>query len=362
MAALAATTPVIPAAAQTTVTLPFRVGVRLPTYDRVDGLTIPFGPVVSLAGSRLLIDPVIAYRSHLGKLDPRVALTLQRPDSSLALLLRGERGTFTNERWVRGDIMNSLVTLGFGRDARNYFRADRGDALVQARVPGADGSVYAFAGGRLERAWSTGWRAGDDRAPFSLLGRGDTLNGIARPNAEIDRGRIGSLLAGARAAYDGVHGAARADLTLERGRLERRAPFTQLTANAVAALPTTRGQRLVLRAHLLTTGSAVAPRQRWSYAGGSGTVPTMDLLARGGDHLWFVDTWYEVPVPRADLPLVGQPWIAPRAVAGSAAVGGYGRPVRNLGVRLGATIFYADFLVDPATRERVVSAGITLPH
>ena len=150
------------------VELPLGVGLRIPSYDRVNGLSLPWGPTINVGDGRLVVDPTVAYRSNLGKIDPALAVyAALTSDSSVALTLAGARGTFTNEGWIRSDLINSIITLGLGHDARNYFRADRGEARLIGRIslPGADeysedgaNTVHVFAGLRAERDWSTGWR------------------------------------------------------------------------------------------------------------------------------------------------------------------------------------------------------------
>ena len=68
------------------------------------------------------------------------------------------------------------------------------------------------------------------------------------------------------------------------------------------------------------TGTSTPP-QRWSYLGGSGTLPTLDLLSLGGDHLLYVETNYFIPFQKFDLPVVGAPSVTLRHILGSAGVG-----------------------------------------
>lgn len=107
------------------ITLPQGIGVRVPMYNRVDGLVIPWGPLVSLATDRIRIDPTVTYRSHIGKFDPFVRVQIA-PMAGTRLEIAGGRGTFTNDEWIRSALVNSLAALAVGSDARNYFRADRG--------------------------------------------------------------------------------------------------------------------------------------------------------------------------------------------------------------------------------------------
>lgn len=348
-----------PAGAQVTSSLPLGVGIRTPSYDRADGVSVPVGPVVRV-GEIARIDPTVTYRSHIGAFDPELAVRISRRDSVLALEFRAGRGTFTNDGWIRGDLINSLAVLVSGRDARNYYRADRFDGRIVVAHDAAGGYTELFVGARNERAWSTGWRTGERHGPFAFGGRRDARDGVQRPNPSVISGRLRSALAGVRGTLDGPAAAGSASLVAERGTLEGHAAFTQLTAGVRGVLESWHGERLVLRAHAVVTPAGVAPPQRWAYVGGSGTLPTAHMLERGGDHMFFADGWYEIPLPWLDLPLVGPPFIAPRAAAGAAGVRGFGTPIRNIGVRLGAAIFRADIVFDPVSHRHALSLGVSL--
>src|SRR5690606_14082923 len=57
----------------------------------------------------------------------------------------------------------------------------------------------------------------------------------------------------------------------------------------------------------LPFGGNPAPRQRWSYMGGSGTLPTFPHAAMRGDHVVFVESAYLIPITPLRLPIVGIP-------------------------------------------------------
>ena len=112
------------------VSLPFLYGVRLPEYTRVDGLVLPWGPRLTLASATLVIDPVVSYHSDLGELDPSLRV-LWRASPTFQIEATAQRATFSNDRWIRPDLVNSLTTLVAGRDYRNYFRAERFEVVGQ---------------------------------------------------------------------------------------------------------------------------------------------------------------------------------------------------------------------------------------
>ncbi len=348
------------AAAQVSVDFPLGLGLQIPTYDRVNGLSLPFGPTIHVGEDRLIVDPAITYRSHLGKIDPSLAVLARLgADSAFGVRVSAARGTFSNDNWIRSDLVNTLLSFGLGRDGRNYFRADRAEARFIARLPVPADVAQLFIGARSERDWSTGWRIDEHRGPFSILDRHNQVDGIDRPNPRIDRGHINSLIGGGRLQYRTERNTLRLDALLEAAANDTvKGRFEQLTLDGHVGVPTFAGHRFELDGHLVTTGGGTVPRQRYAYLGGSGTLATLDLLQLGGDHLFFIDTRYVIPIRGVDLPLVGAPFIAPRFAAGAAAIGGYGQVTQNVGIRLGAGLIQVDVVVNPRTHER--SQGIAI--
>ena len=351
------------AGAQASVDFPLSIG-SLPSYDRVNGVSLPFGPVISFGDNeRVVVNPTLTYRSNLGKVDPSLSVVGQiTTDSTVGFSLTGSRGTFTNDRWIRSDLLNSLVSGGLGHDARNYFRADRGEARLTSALKLPLDVATVFIGARAERDWSTGWHSGTPRGPYSLFGRNDTTNGIQRRNPTIDAGHIVSAIAGGHAEFTGQPGSAMLDVLFEAaGKSPTGGRFQQLTVTEGADIATFGGQHVEVGGHLVTTSaSSVTPLQRFAYVGGSGSLATVNLLGSGGDHLYFLDVLYVIPIPQITIPLLGSPYIAPHFASGAASVGGFGRPVQNVGGRVGASIFTVDYLINPRTHQHDFGAGISL--
>lgn len=349
--------------AQVLVEFPLSIG-NLPSYDRVNGLSLPLGPTITVGeDERLVITPALTYRSHLGKVDPSLAVVGQlTSDSTLGVTLTGARGTFSNDKWIRSDLINSVVTFGLGHDSRNYFRADRGEARLTSALHVPLDVATVFAGVRAERDWSTGWRPQAMLGPYSMFSKSDPINGIQRPNPEIDAGHITSAIAGGHAEYAGISGSAMLDVLAEAaGKSPLGGSFQQLTLDGATIIPTFASQHLEVRGHLVATStSAATPRQRYAYVGGSGSLATGDVLALGGDHLYFVDAMYVIPIPQIGIPLVGVPYVAPRFATGAAAVGGFGPPLQNIGARLGVAAFTLDYVVNPRTHKQDLGVGISL--
>jgi hypothetical protein len=337
------------------IALPLGVGLRVPSYDRVDGLSLPWGPEISLADEHIRIDPTVTYRSHIGKFDPFVTANL-RTTSGILLDLAGGRGTFTNDDWIRSDIVNSLAALFVGSDSRNYFRADRGWAILSKEIGWPDLTITPGIGGRLENDWSTGVPVAHTNAPWSMFGKTKRLK-MGRLNPSIDDGHIasglGRLLAeyesdGVKASFAGLieHAFDTPPIFSIEGR-DLSGDFTQFTLHGTVGFPTFRTQRFDFRGHMVATSGDFVPAQRYAYLGGAGTLATVDLLALGGDRLFFVTGEYSVPIERIQLPVIGSPVVSLIYSAGSAGVGELPDFIQNIGVGLGVKLIKAEYHVDP---------------
>jgi hypothetical protein len=338
-----------------TLTFPIVFGFRLPTYTRVDGLGVPWGPRIMLDTGRIVIDPLLTYRSDLGEIDP--SLTARLAIGRLTSLeVRAMRGTFSNDAWIQSDIANMVGALSTGHDYRNYWRADRAEALVQRRWERTSTLLAFEIGARTERAWSIA--AG---GPWSAFGRDDVEEGMLRPNPAVRHGRITSALAGAR--FDGD----RQKVTLSSALLTEMAldapddgRFTQSTFDARVGFPTVRTHTFSFEAHVVHTFGDRAPPQRFAYFGGSGTLPTFDILEFGGDQLLFFESRYSIPIERIRIPIAGSPVVMLRHMIGMAGVDSLPPFEQNLGVRVRVGPLRVDWTIEPISRDTKISAGLAL--
>jgi hypothetical protein len=346
------------------ITLPLGLGFRIPGYNRVDGAVIPWGPHISLAEDRIRIDPTISYRSHIGKLDPFVMATA-RARNGFGVELAGGRGTFTNDAWIRSDLVNSLAALFVGSDSRNYFRSDRFWGFLMAVFVFPGWLITPEVGVRFEDDWSTGVPVRHTTAPWSAFGKTDTLK-MRRTNPEIDSGKVNSVLGRVLADYEqnGVKGSfegliERSFETPDRflipgataGDRISLPDFTQVTLHAVLGFPTFRNQRFDFRGHGVFTGGEQPPRQRYAYLGGAGTLATVDLLALGGDRLFFAEGEYSIPFERIVIPVAGSPIVSVRYAAGSAGSGDLPDFIQNIGVGLGVKFIKFEYHIDPNYKQ-----------
>ena len=343
-----------------TFSLPALFGVRLPAYDRVNGLSLPWAPFVQLDSGRISLEPTLTYRTHLGKIDPSVNGTV-----SLGRRMRVDafagRTSRTNDAWISGNIGNALSSFWSGRDTRNWYRADVAEGALHRMYETPTATITPYVGAQWERAWSTGIQDPPRHLAFSLFDRRDTVEGMARPNPVVDEGSVTSAIAGAEGEWE----VPQQQLTMRgTGRLEF-APsavggrtFTQLTLDGRIAFPLLRSVAFRLDWHGVATAGD-APRQRYAYLGGSGTLKTLDLLSQGGDQLLFIESQASLPLEQFRLPFVGPPTVTLRHAMGAAGVGGLPGLTHNIGVRVSVRLLKVDFVVDPVSGETDLGVGFS---
>lgn len=363
------------------ISLPLGIGLRVPSYDRVNGLALPWGPRLTLGEEKFQLDGLVTYRSNLGKWDPSLE-GFARPGDANEIKLYVGRGTFTNDSWIRSDLANSLAALGVGSDSRNYFRADRATARFTHTLTTGAFTLTPFVGGNIERDWSTGSIL-PAKSPWSFFGRKDVLK-MKRANPRVKTGHISSFLAGSGMALSRGGVEAKLDATVEHSLKSSLTAdcsgfptdaacalasldFTQLTLHSQVDFPTFGSQTFSFLGHAVFGTSNIAPPQRFAYLGGSGTLATVNLLALGGDRLLYVQADYIVPIDRIQLPMVGSPFVGLRYSAGNAGEGTLPPLIQNLGIGAGASLFRVDYSIDPArnrspiSRKSAVSFGLSLP-
>jgi hypothetical protein len=342
-------------------TLPGFYGVRLPAYDRVNGLSFGIGPELALDTGRVRLELVATYRSHLGRVDGALRGVAELTRRTL-VEARVERGTFSNDAWARGDVTNTIVFGGTGQDARNYYRADLGEATAVRRYELGATILEPLVGALVERGWSAARDSAAPR-PFTVFGRDDARQGARRPNPAVTGGRITSALAGARLRREseGVRG--RAEARVEQAlAVTRGGRFTRATVDVSLERGTADTRQWYVFAHAALTAGSRVPSQRYAYLGGGPTLPTLFLLEQGGTELVWGEARYSVPVRRFRVPTFGPPRVTARAMAGAAGVGRLPAFTPNLGLRLSVGPLRADAVFDPTGRTRgpQFSAGVGL--
>ncbi|MGK2963495.1 MAG: hypothetical protein ACSLFK_15340 [Gemmatimonadaceae bacterium] len=336
------------------INLAFGVGLRIPSYNRVDGVAVGWGPDIRLAGGTIKLAPSVTYRSHIGAVDPSITGTIEAGPLT-EIRIAGGRSTFSNDTWIKSDLMNSLSALGVGSDARNYFRADRGEVEIFHRIVSPATTVTPSIGVLHEFAWSTGIPEPHTSAPWSFFGAKDDLK-MRRMNPAVTRGHTTSGLGGLRVDYELQETKAGAAARVEHAFDAPLVPgsdsegFTQYTVDARAKFPTFGLQTFTFKGHAVFTGGE-APPQRYAYLGGSSTLSTVDLLALGGDRLLFVEGEYHYPLTAPLVPFVGAPVLSLRYAAGSAGVDDLPDFIQNVGFGLSLKVIKFEFHLDPSYRE-----------
>lgn len=341
--------------------LPALFGVRVPAYDRVNGLSLPWAPFIQLDSGRISLEPTVTYRSHLGKIDPSVtgSLALGRRARVEAFAGRTSR---SNDTWISGNLGNSISSFASGRDTRNWYRADVVEAAYHRLHEGRTSSITPYVGAQWERAWTTGIQAVPRHLAYSVFSRRDSVEGMARPNPVVDEGHLVSALAG----FEGQWEVPAQELEVRgTGRVEfapkgpgAAGSFTQFTLDGRVTFPLTAAIDFRQDWHGVASVGGATPRQRYAYLGGSGTIKTLDLLSQGGDQLLFVESRASMKVERIALPVVGSPTVMVRHMMGAAGVGGLPGLTHNLGVRISVMLLRADFVIDPVAGDAEFGFGL----
>jgi hypothetical protein len=339
------------------ISLPELYGLRIPAYDRSNGLSLPLGPTI--AAGPATVDVLATYRSQTGRVDPSVSGRVRLGRKQWIDGFAG-RDTRSHESWINGQASNSLKVLLSGRDERNWYRATGGWVTLNRMFETTTMTSTYSIGAATERATAARPDSFPTSGPWSFTGR-TSDEGMYRPNPQVPAGTITSGLAGAK--YQWLAGAvkARLDVNLEIPvAASPSAKFVQTTVDGRVDFPTFGTQRFRFEAHAVLTAGDTTPLQRFAYLGGSGTLPTEDLLAFGGDQLVFVESRYVIPISRIQLPLVGSPLLTFRHILGSAGVQALPDLTQILGVRLSVPFVRAEVLMDTGTRKFKVSAGLSL--
>ena len=345
-------------------------GLSLPTYDRVDGLSVPVGARFVLppwGRVRPTIGGRVVYRSERGEWDGGGYLDLARGRARLRL--GAERATATPDRWIRGDLVNSAAFLFAGNDLRDYYRSDRVYARLELRRGSGDWVVTPFLEGQREDAGRL--RAGD---PWTLF-EPDSV----RPNRVVVPAPVVSGLIGVDAAWTTEQSrfAFAAELEVGAPAEEESSPpvceppfacplatagavdalgllfgdadtFTRVTVDGEWESPALADHTLRAGWHLQTPiGGDALPLRRWSHVGGPATIPTLGDAERQGDRVVLVRTGYGVPVPLA-IPILGPPEVELVHVFGGAwSLGGDDSLDQNLGLRLRFSLGWVRVMTDP---------------
>lgn len=327
-------------------------GIRFPLVNRVDGWTPSVGARLQLvdAPAQPSLHLALSYRTERGEFGGRIEQSWY-PTGDLRLGLEAERVTASNDRWLRGDVSNTLSFVLAGRDHRNHYEADRwGVRAVQ----------------QLGEGDSLAVRVGAEEARSVVARMGNVLFGSERirPNPTVDEGTAWSAAVEGGLTEPLGPTDLRARMRLEGADSTAAGDFSYLFAEGhlrwVAPLPP--GHTVSL--HLSARGDLAGrlPRQRWSAAGGPGTLPTFPVLSLRGPRLAMAAVRYRVPVHPMRVPRLGVPELYAGATT-AAAWGPDGTPAFRENVLVGVRFLALELTaaVEPSTGDGQVVLGLRLP-
>lgn len=330
--------------------LPGLYGLLLPEYERVSALAIDWGIELESVAAAAIPEARAAIRLRTGPGEVDGDLELRWPLRRHAVVLRGGRTYRSNDRWINGDVVNSVYAILAAVDTRNYYDA----RFVETGLQLGYGTRIRWQHGLL-----VGWeraRSLENRDPFSIA----TVRGGFQPVLPVDEAdivglRIENLVevwTGTRSIlelgldFEAADRAAAGDLT-----------FGLLEGAARARFETLGGQYVLIAARGQFPTSSSAPRQRWRGLGGWGTLPTLRPVERVGDRLWWVEATYRVPLSRR-LGFLGElvPWA--RYASGNAWTDEDDRPdvVHNVGLGLMLGRLSLAVYSDPGADFKTVAA------
>jgi len=349
--------------------LPGVFGITMPLYDRSNGVSLGVAPRYAGPGTSLVLTPRVTYRSQLGEVDPSLRVEYA-PDRRTQIVAIAERSTLSNDRWIRGDLLNSAQFLYDGNDARNYYRASYADARIDRHWESVHGDVAPYVGARFERSQSVRPGPLATGGPWTLFDRDDDgRDDRLRENPAIDAGDIASGLLGAVWTWSDDRFHSRLGVDGEVGRFSSRdllpsvgdrATFGQATIDGTVEFATFADQTLLVAGHFVASTTGNTPRQRFAYVGGPGTIPTRALLEDGGNQLVFVDARYRIPVKWFTLPYLGAPTVTIREILAGADVDRFPDIHQAIGGRLSLKFAYVELLVNPENGQSRGGIGLSL--
>ncbi|HUF50270.1 MAG TPA: hypothetical protein VMN60_05520 [Longimicrobiales bacterium] len=332
-----------------------------PTYDRVNGVTARAGAALLLP--RLgAVEPVVRgrveYVSARGDWIGGAELGIARRRTEVAV--GAERTTATNERWIRGDMTNSLGAILTGKDYRDYYAVDRAYTEVGRLLENGPRVTNAYLRAQVEDARPL--RAG---TPWSVFGD------FRQDNIEFTVSRITSAILGADTEWTMPQHVIVIDALTEFGLdlFDSHHSFQRYYIDADWAMAALRDHTLGIELHFQgpLPGTDSLPGQRWSFVGGSSTLNTFEVAEFRGDRVAWAETRYSIPIPRLrirSLDVLGVPSVDLLHLVGMAWSRDVARGFeQNVGLRLSYDLVFARVLSNPddLTGDAEFSIGVTLP-
>lgn len=334
-------------------------GFTVPTYDRVNGVTVTWGEGYRLprvAGLTPWLRAHVGWRTALG--DPTYGGSFEVQGGAFQAAVGYERESQTRDAWAVGDLRTTLNYLWDGDDFRDYYDAERTWVSLTRDYGDVAKRFYAVVrvAGQMEDAVSLG--GGE---PWHLWGDS------TRTNPSVDEGRISSVLGRLDLEWHGFTTDLEAGAEYEAGRKWQGGEYTfdRMTAWARFAMAALFNHSLEINAFgQLPVSGDTLPRQRWTFVGGLNRLETQPIGSLRGDHVLLVATRYRIPTPDAiALPLLGAPEIQLYHTAGKGWLEGDDTAlVQEVGAGLQFFGLYVKYLVQPDNVDRnAVVVGLNWP-
>lgn len=334
-------------------------GLRVPMYDRVNGLTAMLGGALRLPRLRNVTPRLrghVGWRTSLS--DPVYGVELELQGAATAASFGYALTSDTYDDWAVADVRNSLNYFWDGDDYRNYFEAERAWVALTREVGDVAKRFHARVrvAGRIEDAVSL---PGSD--PWHLWGD------AARPNPAVDGGRIAGVVGRGELEWHGFSTNFEAGVEYEAGRdwMEGEHVFDRVSVWARFAMAALFNHTLdVSTFGQVPVRGDTLPAQRWSMVGGPLTLPTAATGAHRGDHVLFVRSRYRMPTPDViALPVLGAPEIQLIHTAGMAWLDGGGDAlIQEIGAGLQFFSLYLQYMIRPSdTAMSQLVVGLNWP-
>ena len=281
-------------------------------FDRVQGLTLGFGGMATLSGTRVQVRPSLAYGTSDHRLTGEVRVTAGLGVTEASLSAARRMRDFSDLPVV-SPVVNSLLAQERGTDHGDYVLLHTVTAGVRHRLSGR--TTLAGSAG-VEESRSVGVRA-------------TPATGSFRPNPALGSGtyRVARLELERASGGSAVRRDLQGRLSLEGGEGPR--DYARLAAEG-RWLTRLAGRELVSRVYV-GAGTGGLPPHRSFAIGGRGTLVGEPFRAYGGREvaLGQVEWRFDLPVPAIPLGSFASTGrtvtVAPFLAAGVA-----GRPVRGL--------------------------------
>jgi hypothetical protein len=331
-----------------------------PTYDRVNGLTLPLGAQLLLPRIGDLEPAMrggVEYASQRGDWNANVELGIARRRTELAFGFR--ETSVTNEGWIRGAETNSVSAIVKGKDYRDYFEVERRYVELRRLLERGARETNIYLRGQVEDAEALA--AG---TPWSVLGD------FRQENITFPDSRISSMLLGGTTAWTHPQHVLELEGVTEFAfdMFDGDHTFNRFYIDAEWAMPALKNHTLELDLHFQgpLPGTDSLPMQRWSFVGGSGTLYTFDIGEFPGDRVVMVETEYSIPLPRRlRLWELGVPSLDLLHLVGMAWSHDLDRSFeQNIGLRIAYNVIHFRAVTNPKdfSGDAEFTVGISMPR